>query len=458
MVIILGAGIAGLGASYHIGHNKCVLFEKNYYPGGHINTEYIDGFTWDEGPHISFTKYEYVRDLFAKSVDNKFLEYEVSIINYYKGNWIPHPAQLNMYAVPEPLRNLCYQDFITKRKDEPTRNPKNYKEWLIHAYGETFSQTFPESYTEKYWTTKAENLTTDWIGNRMYFPSINDVNQGLHGPPQRNNHYITQIRYPQLGGFNSFAKILEKSADIRFYHELCNISFKDRLLLFTNGQKIPYEKLIVTLPLPFVIQISDAPSEIKEKATYLNCSSLLLINIAVDHPIERVDNWVYIYDKDKYSTRINFTEKLSPNNAPPGKSGIQVEVYFSRYRPREDSVEHIIRKVSEELIEMGLIHATSSIDSINSKWVPWGNVIFDTYRKEALSDVLSWLEQHGLVTENTDLEPMTDWNNQKSIVSDSKNASVYLAGRYAQWKYFWTDDCILRGKFIGDHLNRRGST
>jgi len=25
---------------------------------------------------------------------------------------------------------------------------------------------------------------------------------------------------------------------------------------------------------------------------------------------------------------------------------------------------------------------------------------------------------------------------------------LILAGRFAQWKYYWSDDCVLRGKFI----------
>jgi len=27
---------------------------------------------------------------------------------------------------------------------------------------------------------------------------------------------------------------------------------------------------------------------------------------------------------------------------------------------------------------------------------------------------------------------------------------VILAGRFGQWKYYWSDDCVLRGKQIGE--------
>ncbi|MEJ7914448.1 MAG: NAD(P)-binding protein, partial [Chitinophagaceae bacterium] len=74
---ILGAGLAGISTSYHLGHAECVVFEAKPYTGGHIHSKEMNGFTWDEGPHVSFTKHAYVKELFASSVENKFLEFPV---------------------------------------------------------------------------------------------------------------------------------------------------------------------------------------------------------------------------------------------------------------------------------------------------------------------------------------------------------------------------------------------
>ena len=63
-----------------------------------------DGFTWDDGPHISFTANEYVRDLFAEMVDGEYEECPIRPSNYFRGHWIEHPAQTHLYQVPEPLR------------------------------------------------------------------------------------------------------------------------------------------------------------------------------------------------------------------------------------------------------------------------------------------------------------------------------------------------------------------
>ena len=44
--------------------------------------------------------------------------------------------------------------------------------------------------------------------------------------------------------------------------------------------------------------------------------------------------------------------------------------------------------------------------------------------------------------------PARDWN---APIDESPGNSLLagrlmLAGRFAQWKYFWTDDCVLRGR------------
>ena len=45
------------------------MFEKRPYYGGHTASHlFPEGFVFDEGPHISFTKEQRLQDLFAESV------------------------------------------------------------------------------------------------------------------------------------------------------------------------------------------------------------------------------------------------------------------------------------------------------------------------------------------------------------------------------------------------------
>lgn len=449
MITILGAGLAGLSCSYHLGHENCILFERNSYAGGHSYSHHRDGFVWDEGPHVSFTKHPYVRDLFEESVQGELLEYPVQVSNYFQGAWIPHPAQSNLYAVPEPYRSACLDDFLkTRNAVAADQVPANYAEWLQQAFGDTFAATFPTPYTRKYWTCDPRDLATDWVGERVFYPDIETVQNGYRQPPSASTHYISTVRYPSRGGYIAFAAKLRKGARIQFGHAVTRIDLSERLITFANGRQHRYERLINTLPLPELIRLATAvPADVRQAAETLCCSSLLLVNVTANHPARQPYHWLYVYDDDKLSTRINHIELLSPNNAPTGKTGVQVEVYASRYRPFPAGHAEMAQTVVGELQAMGLIDTP---ESVHTHFTPYANVIFDHPRRTAQDTILSWLEGYGLRREDDDLEPMTEWSQSGA----QPLGPLTLAGRFGQWKYFWSDDCVLRGRALSQSADR----
>lgn len=452
MILILGAGLAGISCSYHLKHD-CLVVEKNSYSGGHIYSHKINGFTWDEGPHVSFTKHQYVKDLFDLSLEGEYLEYPVYPTNYYKGHWIAHPAQSNLYAVPEPVRSKCLSDFLKTRKDiDKDVQPANYDEWTKLAFGNEFSNEFVKSYTKKYWTLDPEYLSTDWVGERVFFPDVETVKKGFEGPLDESTHYITKVRYPKKGGYYSYAELLKKDMNVQFNKCVNKIDLVSKTVYFVDGSKLNYTTLINTLPLPEFVKFLDPDQEIRDAAEDLACSELLLLNFAVNHPATINSHWLYVYDDDKYSTRINFTELLSPDNGIKGKCGIQVEVYFSKYKEQETTIEEIIKKVSDELVEMKLVKDKSFIEEINTNYITYANVIFDHKRQKALDKIFTYLSSFGLLREYDDLTPATDWTKKQSETNNDKLGDIILAGRFGQWKYYWTDDCILRGKYIAENI------
>lgn len=438
-VTILGAGLAGLSCSYHLGHKNCIIYEKNSYPGGHIASHIVDGCTWDEGPHISFTKNNYVRDLFARSVQDDYLEYETRTGNWFHGSWIPHPAQSNLHAVPEPLAKKCLDDFLAARR-VPNPKPTNYKEWLELAFGEMFAQQFPTPYTRKYWTCDPEDLTTEWIGQRIFYPDPETVKSGYKGPAPKTTNYISSIRYPKFYGYQSFSRIFEEGADIRYGHNILSINPEKRFIYFQDGSSTRYDKLISTIPLNrFVSLHESAPQDVLMAAEQLACTSVLLVNITSTGPSRSDYHWLYVYDEDKHSVRITQNHLLSPHNMAGSQVGIQVEVYSSKYRPFSRDCEAIAKEVVQEVTELGLVNA---VTSYHWRLIHYANIIFDHNRRDAQNRVLTWLQNFGLKREFDDLDPMTNWENSKDVVI----GDVALAGRFGQWKYYWTDDCVLRGK------------
>jgi len=423
-VTILGAGISGVSASYHIGHGQCVIYEAKPHYGGHIFSFGRDGFTWDDGPHVLFTDSDYVKQVFAEAVDGEFEERAPEVTNYYKGHWIDHPAQSNLYQVPEPLRTQCLESFLQARSRELT-TPANYEVWLHQAFGRVFADTFPAAYTRKYWTTEPANLGTDWIGARIYYPSIDDVKGGYKGPLGKSTYWVKKFRYPSRGGFLSFARKLANGARIDYGKTLERIHFGRRKMRFVDGFQAGYETLISTLPLPVLIRCSeDAPDGVREAAEQLRTTQLFLVDIAASHPAKLKHHWVYIYDEDKLGTRVTMMENLSPYNVPPGCTGMSVEVCGSQYKPLPTNREQTAETVKQELIEMGLLESMDAVISTTVRYVPWGQVIFDHNRKAALQIINSFLDSVGVVR----------------------------VGRYAEWKYAMTHDCVLKAKHEAEKM------
>ena len=94
--IILGSGIAGISAGYHLekAGRHAVIYEKDSDWGGLCGNFTIEGFRFDKFVHFTFAQDEYISNIFKNSIE--LLEHIPFPSNYYKGIWIRHPAQNNL--------------------------------------------------------------------------------------------------------------------------------------------------------------------------------------------------------------------------------------------------------------------------------------------------------------------------------------------------------------------------
>jgi protoporphyrinogen oxidase len=267
--------MAGFGAAHrlHVEGESSVLYDMHAHYGGHTASYQMpQGYTIDEGPHVSFTKHERVKSLLAGSVEQEFEESVAYVNNYWRGYWIDHPAQCNLYGLPPDLVATVIEEFVAAQH-APEPEIRNYEDWLRASYGDTFAETFPMEYTKKYHTTHARNLTTDWIGPRLYRPELREVLRGALCPDSPNVHYITQFRYPKTGGFVAFLRDFSQQTDVRLNHRLVKLDPRRHQLTFANGVVEDYERVVSSIPLPELIpMIAGAPREVVEAAAKLACS------------------------------------------------------------------------------------------------------------------------------------------------------------------------------------------
>jgi len=425
-VAILGTGMAGWGAVHRL-HQEGVLsvtYDKNEYYGGHTASfKHPSGFIFDEGPHVSFTKHERLQKLFADSVNQKYEVIHARPNNYWKGHWIKHPAICNLYGLPTDLVVNCLRDFIGAHCNQQNNvEPKinNYADWLIASYGKTFAETFPMEYGFKYHTTTADNMSTAWLGPRLYKAKLEEVLVGALSPETPHVHYVDHVRYPSYDGFVSYLSLLPKQTQINLGHKLVRLDPVAQTLHFANGAVAPYDAVISSVPLTELVpMIAGAPPDVVAAAKKLACTSCVMVNLGINRPDLSEGQWTYYYDRDICFTRLSFPHMFSPHTVPAGCGSIQAEVYFSqKYMPLKGSPEDCVAPVLADLKRVGVLREDDKILHTNVHVSRYAQIIFDLDRADALATVHGYLDDIGIA----------------------------YCGRYGDWLYIWTDEAFMSGE------------
>jgi len=434
-IAILGAGLAGFGAVHRLHQNKIssVIYEQHNYYGGHATTfSFEGGFIFDDGPHISFTKNERLQKLFAQNVDDKYEKLQAKVNNYWKGLWIKHPAQCNLFGLPSDLVTKILLEIINLENESNYNDNilnNTYQYWLENTFGETFSQTFPIEYGKKFHTTSADNMSTDWLSPRLYKPSLKEVIQGAITGSTSEVHYVNHFRYPTHGGFISYLQSFSKESSLNLNHRLIELDPQQKTLRFHNGSIKEFDHIISSIPLTVLVPlIKGVPEDVLTSVRKLACTQCVIVNIAIDRSDISDSHWTYFYDDDYIFTRLSFPHMFSANNVPDKAGSIQAEIYFSeKYKPRNISIDQCILTTINDLKRCQLVKESDHILFQNGWESPFAQVIFDLDRADNLKIVHAYL---------TDLQ-------------------IEYCGRYGDWEYIWTDEAFVSGEDAAQRILER---
>ncbi|MGY1635511.1 protoporphyrinogen/coproporphyrinogen oxidase [Geodermatophilus sp. SYSU D00742] len=425
---VLGSGMAAMGAAHVLRDAgvPAVCFEAQDQAGGHTTTfEVGSGFLFDDGPHVSFTKDERIAALLADAVDGHYRTVEAVIDNVWQGHRVRHPVQLNLHGLPKDLAVSVIADFVAETS-APPRAVNNYADWLVAAYGRTFAEAFPMVYGRKYHTTEPENLTTEWLGPRMYRPDLEEVLRGALDATRQHKHYVTEFRYPERGGFGAYLVGLRRGLDVQVGRRVVRLDPQRRLLRFADGRETQAEAVISSIPLPDLVPIIEgAPPDVLAAARALSYSSATVVNIGVERDDLSPAHITYYYDPDVIFARLNFPHMFTPHVTPAGAGSIQAEVYHSdRYRPLGMTSTELVERVLTDLRRCGVLRTDDRLLVAEARPIRYANVIWDHQRADAVDMVHSFLASVGVV-----------W-----------------CGRYGDWDHAWTDEAFLSGERAGRHV------
>lgn len=416
--IVLGAGISGISAAYHLGLKNIdtTIYEKDSEWGGLCGNFTLDGFRFDKSVHLSFASDEYVKKLMYG--ETPYHKHPPEASNYYEGCWVKHPAQNNLFPLPAETKVKIITDFIKNADKEHTIT--DYESWLRAQYGNYFAEKFPMRYTRKYWTLDASELSTTWVGTRLSQPNMEEVLLGSYTSDIPNAYYAKEMRYPKKGGYKSFLNTMQKECAIELNKEVTAINPTSKEVSFSDTSIEKYENLVSSLPIPHMITLlPDVPQNVIDASEKLLPSSVAIVSLGFNKPNLAEHLWYYIYDEEFLPARCYSPSIKSPDNVPKGCSSVQFEVYFSDRKDLPLSGDSLIEDIITKGIKMGLFERGDIVVQ-DVRILPYGNIIFYEGMESDRQVVLDYLA----------------------------SLNIYGVGRFGKWEYLWTDQCVLTGRDV----------
>lgn len=431
-VAVLGAGIAGMSAAMHI-KKDYAIFEQAERIGGLCCTENFNGFLFDRSIHILYTKQPYAKKFITGVLGKNFdLRPKFSYI-YSHGAYTAYPYQSNTYGLPKDVvvRNLM--GLIEATYNKPTTKPKNFKEWAYATFGAGITEEFFLPFNYKVWAISQEEMSYDWIADRVLTPPIETAIEGAVAKNEGDFGPNARFWYPKRGGMETLPKSMGKQLNdgsVHTFTRVKKIHVKKHMLEYDDGSTTKYDHLISTAPISKLAQLADAvPARIVNAVKKLKWNTVYTVNIGLEIPNLTPMHWAYYPDPELIFHRLSWPKNFAPTMAPPNTSAVAAEISASQWKkigPTDSDT--LIKKTIQGLVKIGLI---TSAQARKIKRKNCGVV-----RLEPAYVIYTW-----------DHRPAT-----KVIHEWLEKNDIYACGRFGDFEYLNMDHSILSGKRAAETL------
>lgn len=437
MILIVGAGLAGLSTAYHLSGLPYRLYEREQEVGGLCRSYKKDGFTFDYTGHLLHFRQAEIKALVEKLLAGKIQRHARQSFIYSHRTYTEYPFQVNTFGLPPEVVRECLMGFIatlTNRPAGPPPDNRSFKEWILDNLGEGMAKHFMVPFNEKLWQVSLDELTSDWVSWLVPKPELKDVINGALGIKDKAFGYNPSFLYPAGDGIKVLPESFMPGIDgITHGVELVEVDTKRRRAVFhdhaTGGTREErYESLVSTIPVPELVRrCLDFPAPLKEAAAGLRWVSVYNVNIGIGREKVSDKHWIYFPEAEYPFYRAGFPMNFSPSLGRPGCSSMYVEM---SHKPTEhQSAEQLIGLVRAGLEQAGILRPDDELVVSDVKDLHYAYVYFDRHRAKAMPAILAELERVG----------------------------IYSVGRYGRWEHTSMEDAIGQGKQVAERLRAQNN-
>ena len=430
--IILGGGLAGLSAAYHLGEGFRII-EKAERVGGFTRTEDLEGFLFDVTGHWLHLRDAQTKALIAKLMPDAFVTIERVARVFSHGIFTRYPYQVNTHGLPPALVAECLTGYVEANFGEKgralrERSLTTFAEFIERYLGDGFAKHFMFPYNQKIYTVHPRELTAEWCGRFVPRPSLKEVVDGALGLGTDQAGYNATFIYPREGGIEalprSFLPHLKGPVDCGVHPTA--IDWKAKAVTLSDGRTLRYDALLSTVNLPELVTLlvqggAEVPAEVVAAAKRLRGTTVTYVNVAAKGKGKGFQ-WVYFPGEDFPFYRAGSASAAYAKLAPAGCQSFYVE--FAQ-QGRRDHREACAQAV-DGLVRCGMIDKKEDVLFAVARDIQNAYVLYDAEYGPARTTVMAFLDRIGVDT----------------------------AGRYGRWEYSSMEDAIIAGRESAPRLQK----
>ena len=411
---ILGAGIAGLSATYFLRRDfeNIEIHEASGEVGGLARSFQWHGFDCDLAPHRLFTNDQALLDEMIALVPMEKRRRTSRI--FLQGRWIQDPVN----AVEMILKFLPFQSleilwtYLFRNRAEAEE--ENFDSMVLGKFGSGLNRLFFRPYSEKLFGIPAREISASWGRRKLRVGGLKDM-------LRRNSKlYFKYFYYPKTGGYGTICERLHQ--DVRPMVHLHSRLTSVTPLADNGGYRCEFAGANGTVTKEFDILISSLPisffSGLVGLDLQLRFRPARLTYFLLNKPRATDNHWFYFADGDYLINRVaefkNFAE-----NGPADKTVICCEVtQVDRYS---------LDRVAEELKSAGVLKPEEILDTKTID-IKHAYPIYDLSYEDQMKRVEHFFAGH---------------------------PNIYHVGRHAQFAHKDVDEIFDEAKKVAERVLRR---
>lgn len=432
-IAILGGGLSAVSLAYFMQDDEQIeeitILEKEDDIGGLCRSIHKDGYTYDIGPHILFSKdKEMLQLMLDVTAQTNRRRRSNQII--HKGNYVQYPFENDLSKLPPEDLEYC----ITAFRNNPYENydAHNMLQFFLKTFGEGITNLYLRPYNEKIWKHDPSFMDTQMV-ERIPKPTDEEIMRSAAG--ETVDGYVHQLYfdYPKTGGIEAvvrgFAERLNDKCVILLNQDIESVHREGgRYAIKTQEETFEADQVVSTIPVQELTNLyMDAADHIGENVRDLKYNSILIAFVRTREDLSG-DNFAFMTaDKNVLFHRISKMDFLGEAYKSDGAS-YMIEVTF-RQGDHIDGLTtgQLQEKIVSGLEEIGFIKEQEDAQFINMTKHKYAYVIYDLNHKKNMDRIREYYDRQG----------------------------VYLNGRFGNFEY-WNMDRILReSKNLAEKIGRR---